>query len=325
MSTIKLLKLLHNCELRCKDIESLYEIAKLNRIAFFYLYKLIECGYELPHRLKKVYEEEYKRFMKIQRVFAEVSRDLSECGIDFAVFKSVKPYPSTTVDIDIIVFNNYKNAIHCLISKNYRVIGYGPDSITFESRDGVIKVDLYREIAISRIRYLDKELLKNYVKVLKSDFGDIKTLCREADLIAIAGHVVIKEQMYTLADYFTIINIINECNYDELIKIAKQLHMIKPLTIVLDLTDFLHRIISRSSKAKYYSDLSLYEINRLCKRKLSMPHKLHPFTISSVILEKFHNESFKYSIALQLIYTLNPKNMNSILREILRYITRKTY
>jgi len=50
----------------------------------------------------------------------KLTEDLDNVGIEYAIFKSIRPYPSTTVDIDTIIFNKYREAYIALRKKGTR-------------------------------------------------------------------------------------------------------------------------------------------------------------------------------------------------------------
>lgn len=113
MDFTALLRFLEGCRADVDPVR-FYSLAKLNRIGYYFLYRVVECGFDIPPGLLEVYGREYERYLAIGRAFVEVSDVLERCGVDFAVFKSLRPYPSTTVDIDIVIFDGYGRAVKCL-------------------------------------------------------------------------------------------------------------------------------------------------------------------------------------------------------------------
>ena len=55
-----------------------------------------------------------------------------------------------------------------------------------------VGIDLYREVAISRIIYLDKWKLRRYKREVKVSSGKVVTLTPEADIIAMVTHLTYK-------------------------------------------------------------------------------------------------------------------------------------
>ena len=98
--------------MKSKNIWDFYHFAKLNRISYYFLYKIREHGLDLPHKLAEIVRKEDQRYRCIMEEFVNFSSLLDSFDVDFAIFKSLKPFPSTTVDIDIVVFMDFTEQLN---------------------------------------------------------------------------------------------------------------------------------------------------------------------------------------------------------------------
>ena len=280
-----------------QEILKLYKYAKKNRMGYYFLYILNQRKI-LPKQLKEEYLSETQRYHRIINAMTKLTEDLDNAGIEYAIFKSIRPYPSTTVDIDTIIFNKYKQAYITLRRKGYSKLGCGPETITLLDPTKTVGIDLYREIAVSRIIYLDKEKLKPYIMRKKlSNNREAQTLEPEADLITIVAHLSIKEQMYTLADYYTIIYHLKNIDMKKIWRIAEQTNTLNILKTILNTT--LH----------------------IKNRKL--PQKIYPNHHTAI--EKIRDKKLQKSLPYQINYLLKTNNLKIFLKQGIEHIRGKTY
>jgi len=255
-----------------------------------------------------MYDIEYRRFLSIKQVFADIAEVLSSNGIDYAVFKSLRPYPFTTVDIDVIVFKEYEEAVRCLSKYGYRVLGSGPESVTFSGPGGV-SVDLYREVAVSRVVYVDKDVLRKHVTEVETPFGVVVNLSPEADLIAFANHALVKEHMFTLADYFTVKGLLLRSDVDVLSRLVLETRSVYVLGVVLGLVRDIVECVYGGRVGK-------------CP---VLPLKFPPWVVARALGEKLGCVKCRRSWAYQFGYMLSFRRVNRVIRDIVSHVKRLTY
>ena len=305
------------------EILELYQYATKNRVGFFFLH-LLEKASMLPEELENEYKKLRTKYIKIKEKFIKVSNDLDEIGVDFAIFKSLKPYPTTTVDIDVIIFDDIFKAYRGLRKKGYIVLGYGPESITMSDTDRIVGIDLYNEVAISKFIYLDKDKLRNHVRQVELDDGSIRTLTTTADVLAVIAHALIKEQMITLADYFTVT--LQDFNINELIKLAEEHSITRTIHLFLSIIDFIHKtLFNRRIFEVKLNHISRLEISRLTSSNFSLPLKLHPVTTLSLLLERLNDKKFSASIFYQFTYLMNKSHARFFIEQFIHHLTRESY
>jgi len=322
---VRVVRVVDSCRID-SDVYALYEVARLNRVGFYFLYRLVDCGYSLRGTLRHGFDAEYERYRGIMGEFVRLTEVLRSCGVGFAIFKSLKPYPTTTVDIDVVIFDDYWQAVRCLLNRGYRVLGYGSESITFDSPSGWVKVDLYRRIAVSRLVYLDRNALRDYVCDVETEFGVVRNLSLEADLVAFAAHAVVKEQMVTLSEYFTFREYTSKVDLDKVFSIARKLRVEEAFRLILSIVDIVHWLVYGEKIFNIsVDDVISYEVSRFL-RKPEMPFKISISALAYILFRKFREDRvFRRSIYNQIIYLLWPWNAKSFMRELFSHVVRKTY
>jgi len=153
---------------------------------------------------RMLYQKERLKYLKTQEAIARTSQILKDANIKHVLIKTIRPYISTTVDIDVLIFGSnfeYEEAIMTFLKSGYRMLGQGPQSTTLQDPIIDIKIDIYNEIAVSQIVYLDKRKLANLCNDTRLPNGEsARTLTPEADLATVIPHSIVKEHMYTLAE-----------------------------------------------------------------------------------------------------------------------------
>lgn len=317
-----------------EKINELYSSAKQNRIPLYFL-DVLNNSDDLFF-LKNIYIEAYERYLKIFDTMAKVSEYLTSMGIEYAIFKSIKPFPDASVDIDTIIFNTkeYVDLVKLFPKKGWPIIGYGPQSVTCYDAESDVGIDLYREIAVSSVIYVDKDKLKQHIteKLLPNN-QKVYTLEYEADLLCTVAHSVIKEQMFTLAEYYTLLIWINEMNNNNLKNLQTLIevhYMNQPFKSFITLVGLLHKKIFNfiPNKILYltnYLNKEYLDENKFIKNDLYTPHKYHSLTVMKSIINKLKDKKTKNSIALQGYKMMKAKYTLEVIEGLIDHITRKTY
>lgn len=338
-STIKFLQFLAspyaktaNFGLDKLEIENLIHKAEKNKMLFFFLTNLIERGI---NTFSRKYCIEKEKLSKINNLIAKISQILSNTHINYAFFKTIRPYKSTTVDLDILIFSDdgYKKSLAVLQKAGYRLLADGPQSATFYDEKANIGIDFYKEIAVSHIIYMDKQTLIPHVTEVKiSNYDNVKVLQPEADLACIIAHSILKEQMYTLSEYFSFIYYLKVLNLQKFLVLIKQNNILNATRTHATITALLHKTAHGSVPDKLQELLSYlgedkFESNRIIRKNFNTPHKYHPLTVAKSLLEVTKGRKAKQSLAVQLFYILklNPKISKDFVSRLINHITRETY
>jgi hypothetical protein len=168
-----------------------------------------------------LYNYHRERFHRIIKVIREVSEVFEQNDIEYAIIKTLRPYPEDTADVDILIFNGeeeYYRSIK-ILSKIFKPINvsrksseagfydYKPFKVLpyagYWYRDP-IKLDVHKELAVLNLAYIDKNDLSVYVRKMRlSDGEETNVLMPVAELLVNVAHSVIKENSFSLADYLT--------------------------------------------------------------------------------------------------------------------------
>jgi len=280
-----------------------------------------------------LYQEENLRYLKTDDAIARASRVLTDAHINHAVFKTIRPYKSTTVDIDILVFEdtNYPKSLKTMQKAGYRLVVYGPRSTTLWDREAKIGIDLYEQVAVSFITYIDKQKLVAYTTTTKLPNGEyVKTLKPEADLACIIAHSVIKEQMYTLSEYYTFIHYLKQMSANNFLEIVKQNNLTSAARAHAAITGLLHKVAHETIPNKLQQIFGSlgeenFEATRLNKNHFETPHKYHPITIAKSLLEITKGKETRKSIATQLFRMFNWNFSKDLLTKFVDHVFRETY
>jgi len=315
-----------------RELESAYVCAVKNKMALLFLGKLIE---RQPLSIwKQIYQNELARYKETLTTIAATSSLLSKGKIEHAIFKTVRPYDSATVDIDIIIFGNhsdYVKSVRLLERAGYSYLGNGPQSTTLWDKSVKIGIDLYDEIAVSHVIYMDKNTLRQSVVNHTLESGDeIKILNPEADLACIISHSVIKEQMYTLSEYYSFIQYLKKIDTERFLKLVELNNISSAVSCHASLTAFLHQTghgTVPQTLQTILSKLGQYtlEPERLNENDFSMPHKYNLLTFARSLLETAKSNKTRKSIAQQAFKLSDPRFSKQFFRLVMEHMLRDTY
>lgn len=337
--TLQLLKVIFSPFEEITEISSLeskwselYYHSIKNRMSLLYLEAL-----KKNHRLgtlKSIYEQESITYLKTLDAIARCSQILSDADIEHVIFKTIRPYISTTVDIDILILedkSNYTKSTKTMQKAGYELIVCGPRSTTLRDPETNMGIDLYEQVAVSYLTYMDKGKLIDYVILERLPNGEfVKTLMPEADLAAIIAHSIIKEQMYTLSEYYTFIRYLKQMSIHNFIQIVKQNNITSATRRHTAITALLHYAAHKTVPHELQQILAhlgeeTFETIRLVKNDFKTPHKYHLLTVAKSLLETAKGEKSRSSIATQIFHMLNPNFTKKFLKASTQYITRETY
>ena len=275
-----------------------------------------------------------ERCGKVNETIVKVAETLEKNDIEYSFFKTIRPYREVTVDIDTIIFHNRKKATRILCDVGFKLLENGPLSTTLWDEESEINIDLYEEIGVSHLIYVDKEKVLPFV--VEKTIGDgylVKSLDAIADALAIISHSIIKEQMYVLSEYFTTIHYLHQMNNREverLIETAEQWKLKKAVSTHLSITSAIH-MKAHSFVPKPLKKLlgavgyNRREVEAVKKRNYQMPYKYHPLTVIESFIEKLSEPATKRSLATQFFKLSNPKYASSFVKGTLQHLNREGY
>lgn len=309
----------------------LSRISATNRMLFFYLHSL---GTKNLGKLDSLHENEHANYMRTNDAIARASQILTNANIEHAFFKTIRPYISTTVDLDILIFggdSEHIESVKIMENAGYELVIRGPRSTTLRDREANIGVDLYSEVAVSFIVYMDKRTLYPCVTTTKLPNGEhVEILEPEADLSCIIAHSVIKEQMYTLSEYYTFIHYLKQMNINNFLQIIKQNNIASAARTHASITALLHNAAYGTIPEELQRIVeSLGEENlettRLIRNDFETPHKYHSITVAKSLLEIAKGRKSRNSMVMQIYSMLNPDFSRKFLKALMEHVSRETY
>ena len=125
-------------------------------------------------KLKILYVREKRKCIEDSQAISRVSKILTNSGVQYAVFKTLRPYAFTTVDVDVLIFGDkveHLRAVDSMLNAGYKILARGPKSVTLKDPKSNLGIDLYEQIAVSFINYMDKKKLANFVTTVKLPNG----------------------------------------------------------------------------------------------------------------------------------------------------------
>ena len=312
------------------DLARLHSCSEKNRMTYLFLER---AGLFAPSSYSSIYRKADRRRKRIENAVANASKILTDAEIDHAVFKTIRPYRSTTVDIDTLIFRNenYLRSIEVMQRAGYKLIVRGPRSTTLWDQEVDIGVDLYEQVAVSFVTYIDKQTLVTQAATIELSNGrNFRTLTPEADLACIIAHSVIKEQMYTLSEYYTYIHYLKQIDVEAFLQLIQRNRITKAVRVHTAISALLHQVAYGTIPQKLQQIVNglgkeNFETARLVERNYATPHKYHPITIARTLLEISREKATRESFAVQLIHMADPFILKDFLKKIVEHAYRETY
>jgi hypothetical protein len=199
-----------------------FHVAVLNKVGLFYLESLDRFG---KVRAQKDFCRLRERFRKTRNLARFLGVVLGRSGVSYAIFKTLKPFQFSAKDVDVLVesHEDFAKAVRALKNEGFRCKAGDLFSLTLFREDFGINVDLHLEISASNLPYMDKSVLFGTHVIDREFDGEIvRSLDACAEVVVIACHGLYKEQMFTLADFYSVVLWCKEIDVDELCELAER-------------------------------------------------------------------------------------------------------
>lgn len=258
------------------------DLASLNKIELLYA--------QLTHQSKKE-ESLIQKYNETLRTIIEISNSFNDNGLNYAIFKTIKPFPYTPSDIDILIaYNDLEKAKTILSHRGYNSIDKDMFCTTMYKD---MNIDLYLEPSVANLPYLRSTILMQEKKATRLvDRANVATLSNEAEFIAVSCHSFYKEQMLTLNDFITLAVLAEGAQISKVIEIANELNVLGAVMLVSGLS---RAIIDELTIVPKITRL----FEKLNAPKISvsgMPHKFSAGIVSKMLLKKimYDRQTRKY-------------------------------
>jgi len=287
----------------------LYRVALANRILLHVMELVKGSGVALTREEEAMLGylmDKYRRSLLALRASSSALRDE---GVSAAVIKTVRPYKATTVDVDILVLGGrgeLRRAVGALARRGFRVYAVGPESVTMEKPGLGVNVDLYFEVAASRLVYCPREPLREYLAEANVEGPDgapfgVPVLEAGAEFLVVAGHSIVKEQMFTLADYLMLSSALAKAGSAEVRRAAEEL------------------------KCRYALEYAS-RMMPLVARGGVFPVKVGPGLVAYYLARlAYEAEYFRRSIVWQISYLASPRKSREFIGYLVEHALRATY
>ena len=153
------------------------------------------------------------------------------------------------------------------------------------------------------------------------------------DLLAVIAHSVIKEQMYTLSEYYSTLYYLytmSEEGLEKFIDMAKKLKLTNAVRAHTSLTYYLHKLVHGITPSPLLKIISVFglndfEIGRIVKSEVNMPHKFHPITLMFSFEEKLHELKMRRSVAEQFRSMFSLDFTMKFIPKFIKHAVRESY
>ena len=323
-----------------------YDLAFSNRVALLYLD--IHRKPSWSDYLLKRYTELQDRFTKTYSVIADLSTLLNNfCPNNYAIFKSIKPYPATPNDTDVILFGDkeeFKKIITHLYCYGYFFHEWAPMQTTICDPRGIGKtgkgkiggtyyIDLYSEISTDYFLYIDKKCLKPYVFERQINGIKVKTLRQEIELAIILFHNVFPERTFQLEHFYMPLYLLVNQNFNlhTFIQFTESQKLVHAIATNLTIIEYIHQDIFGFKPDPIVNLLKRwgrndFELNQFKQQGCEMPYLFSPKTFWKTFFHKSHDQSALKSLFVQGIHMLNPLFFADVVKSLRnRFNDKGTY
>jgi len=306
-------------QLRNEDFQSFLQLAEQNKIPLLFL-QTVTCNRNIQPILSH-YEERYKNTLTLITYTADL---LEKIKVPYALFKTLKPFPYTPSDIDVLLKSDESLPTVAETLKNRGCIPLEKDNygLTMFSPKHKMNIDLTTQIAVSGLIYVNKKLLFDHLCKVEVNEVTVQTLKPEAELLVVAAHGVFKEQAYTLSDYYTFAMFTQY--WKEATKLAENFYLEHAFDMTLKMTKQVtaNSFGSTSAPMKKFVEAGVVNVLETRGEEYELPKKYDSTFLMMAFLKKIIEDPVsKQSLPCMARSVSNP----AFYKRIVEHATRKTY
>jgi hypothetical protein len=312
----------------------LFPLAVRNKVPILFLEQALKiCGDS--ERLQDTYQTYLQKAKLFRAIIKNVATVLNQDGLDYALFKTIKPFQSFGADVDVILFNrqDFKRACSSLRKNSYKLAGNGAFSVTLDNQSHQMGVDLHLQISVSRLVYMDLKLLREHVTETNVNGVKVRTLNKPATFVTDATHSIYKEQLLTFSDFYTTISEILSMDGQQLhalANLANKAHASLSAKAVLMLTDRLVKIVFKRTIPQVTETAELIPVSRIeekvirflvahLEQHFKLPYAYSPLAVAMAFLAKVRADpAMRSSLAGQFMEVI--RNMPYLLENALLHM-----
>ena len=298
---------------------SLLKLAKENKIPLLFL-KAVPFDSIVKPFLED-YEKQYENTLKL---IAFTADSFERKKIGYALFKTLKPFPYTPSDIDIILSSEEDLSIATdeLKRQGCKILDQDNYGLTIFSPKHKMSIDLTTQIAVSGLVYVDKKPFFDHVYSIKINETIVQVPVPALELLVNSAHSLYKEQTYTLSDFYT--HLMLKQYWSEATKLAESLHIGQAFDFTLRLTKQITSYCCSSSslEGKKYIGSKTASSNSAISEEIELPKKYDLSFLIIAMMKKIIEDPVTRSSFP--IFARSLSNLSFYTR-ILEHATRKTY
>jgi hypothetical protein len=319
-----------------------YLLSSKNKIPLTYLSK-VKSNSKIYLSL---YNYHRKRYCRMIEIICEISKIMERNNLEYAIIKTLRPYPEDAADVDILIFGDekdYYKSIKILSKvfkpldlswekseigfydyKSFKILPYAG----YRYRDN-IKLDIHKELAVLNLIYVDKNSIRAYVKDVRVSNGEeVKVLAPPAELLVDIAHTMIKECSFSLADYLTTLHYLaqmNDSEMSEFISLVIENRLMSSFDLHMSLVAAIHLLAHRFIPEKIYKlSRELNNTPSIPKKfiviitKYEPPYKIGIIERLRIYSEKLQCSAFRRNLPITIFKTIRRRMIaNEILKNLL--------
>jgi len=316
------------------ELKDVYELAFKNRVALLLLSKHYSKDWKgfVLDKYKMLKDREDKTLEVVVRLANKLNKFDKD---SYIIFKSLKPYPATPNDTDIIWMKNntYKDLNSYLLKNGYIFHEWAPQQKTYfdekgkdfvghGKKGGTYYIDLYEEISTDYFPYLNKNNLEKFVYRKSINNEKINLLKPEPEIAILLMHNIFPERTFQLEHfYLTLYYFKDNFNKKLFVEFVKKNRLVPAIKTNLTIVAYIHKKyfgfvpIEISSVLDQFGDNN-YELRRFIKYQENTPYMFSPYIFWYTFFNKLGEwYSFK-GFLIQLFKMLNPIFFFDVLRSI---------
>jgi hypothetical protein len=281
--TAKLLNAVVNGAKPDIDLDLLLTYAGKNKILLHLLRAL-----NIQGSIRERQESGIGRVVEVVRILSKLLKDYY-----YAFFKLIKPISYVPADVDLLVDASQTwRAAHEIMRLGYTIAVKDPYCITLTKGDSII--DLYVHPSLGGAIFIDGQRLLKHSCTMKFNGAEVRSLESYAEVLVAASHAIYKERIYTLNDYYTIREWVDE----RALQLAEELKCAPALRLAIKLNE------------------------AISKGLIETPYKIPLPTWANLLIQKILNDPLTRSTSKNLVMALGSKRG---LKSLISKFTRESY
>lgn len=320
-----------------------YDAAFPDRVASLYLSLHRRPGWD--PRLEEKYQALVHREEMTRSVIVQVAEQLNAFDPDgYVVFKSMKPYPATPNDTDVLFLGTaaeYEKAYQHLLDGGYVFHEWAPQQRTVYDPRGVGKIgkgkkggtyyiDFYVEISTDYFAYSNKHRLRPYIVRRELDGVEVNLLRPEPELAIVLFHNVFPERTFQLEHFYLPLYYLHDPAFDleVFLDYVKKEHFGRAVSANLTLVADMHRRMFGTVPDRLQAVLERVgrdarELARFRAAGGRTPYLFSQRTFWSTFAQKCRDPYALRSLGVQATKMLNPAFFVDVVQALRRRLGEK--